>query len=326
MPSPSSSLATLRPELGGSLMEFDLAADRAGFIGSRVMPVFEAAMQAGPFGKIEIESLLQARTTVRAPGSGYSRGKWKFTEDTYSCTEHGVEEPVDDREARMYANFFDAEQVSAMRALDGVLREAEKRVAALLFNATTWNGASLTTVVTNEWDDATNAVPITDVEAAVRKVWSGCGIWPNALIVNRHVYRNLRNAEQIIDRITASGAGTPAKPTDITATMLGQCFDLPYVLVAGGAKNTAIEGQSAVLDKVWSDEYAMICRIAETNDIREPCIGRIFHWAEDGSQIGGSVETYRDETVRANIVRVRHDVHEKVLYVQMGHLLSNITT
>ena len=50
------------------------------------------------------------------------------------------------------------------------------------------------------------------------------------------------------------------------------------------------------------------------------------HHLLDGSSIGGTVESYRDENVRANIIRVRHDVDELVLYPQAGHLLSNITT
>jgi hypothetical protein len=52
----------------------------------------------------------------------------------------------------------------------------------------------------------------------------------------------------------------------------------------------------------------------------------MFHWSEDGSSPGGTVESYRDEIVRGNIIRVRHDVDEVVLYAQAGHLLSNITT
>jgi hypothetical protein len=35
---------------------------------------------------------------------------------------------------------------------------------------------------------------------------------------------------------------------------------------------------------------------------------------------------YRDEVVRADIVRVRHDVDEKILYPEVGQLLKNITT
>lgn len=325
MPSPSGSLATLRPDLAGSFMEFDLEMDRRGFIAQRLLPVIEVPKASGTFGIIPIEQLLQNRETARAPGSGYSRGQFTFDDVSFACSEHGAEEPVDDREAALYNQYFDAEQVSAMRAYDVVLRNQEKRVAAAIFNSTTWNGASLTTSVSTEWSTAATATPITDVEAAVRKVYTNSGLWPNALVISKIVFRNLRLCTQVKDAIAASGAGYPTRAQDITTAMLAAIFDLDYILVGGSTKNTAAEGATATPDQIWDDEYAMVCRIATTNDIKEPCIGRIFHWGEDGSNIGGTVETYRDETVRSDIVRVRHDVQEKVLYTECGHLLANIT-
>ncbi len=326
MPSPSSSLSTLRPDIAESFTEFDLEANMGGFIATQVFPVVEVQKQSGNFGKIPLEQLLQARTTNRAPGSGYSRGNWKFDKAVFATDEHGAEEPVDDREAEMYSDYFDAEVISGLRARSAVMLNAEQRIADTVFNATTWAGASLTTAITHEWDDATNAVPITDVEAAVQKVWAASGLWANALVINRHVFRNLRNCDQVIDRINSAGAGSPSKAADVTAAMLAAVFDLPYIIVAGGAKNAAKEGQSASVSNVWSSEYAMVCRVATTRDFREPCIGRTFHWGQDGSSIGGTVESYRDETVRSDIIRVRHDVDEIVLYPEAGHLLSNATT
>ena len=58
MPSPTSSLATQRPDLSASLEEFDAAMDRQGFIGQRVLPIFDVAVQAGNMGRIPIEQLL----------------------------------------------------------------------------------------------------------------------------------------------------------------------------------------------------------------------------------------------------------------------------
>lgn len=324
MPSPSSALSTLRPDLAGSFMEFDLAMDAKGYIAQRVLTVLEIAKASGSFGKITIESLLKDVETKRAPGAGYSRSHYVFEPVTFACEEQGLEEPVDDRESTMYAEYFKAEVISAMRALYGVLRAAEKRAAALLFNATTWTGAALTTAVTNEWSSAANATPITDVLAAKLKVYDGSGLWPNALIVNRKVFLNVRETAQIIDRIKYAGIMDPTSRA-ITVAALAQVFDLDYVIVAGGSKDSAKEGQSASVAQVWSDEYAMVARIAESDDIQEPCVGRTFHWAEDGSVIGGMVESYRDEPKRSDIVRVRHDVHEKRLYTEAAHLLSNIT-
>lgn len=326
MPTPSTSLASLRPDLAGALEEFDLAADRQGFIAHRMLPVFDVAIQSGTFGKIPLEQLLQNRETDRNDRGAYNRGDWTFTDVSYATTENGWEEKVDDREAKIYANYFDAEVVSTMRAVDFILRRGERRAADLLFNATTWTGAELTTAVTNEWDDPTDATPIVDVEAAVRKVWDQTGLWPNALTINRNVFRNLRNCDEIIERIASSGAGSPTKPTDITALMLAQCFDLDHILVAGSAQNTAGEGVTRDISSIWSDEFAMVSRICESNDIREPGLGRTMHWAGDGSEIDGRVETYRDEVVRADIVRVRNDTQELLLYIECAHLLSNVTT
>ena len=326
MASPTSSLATLRPDLASSLLEFDLAMDRRGFIAQQVASVIPVASQAGTFGKIPVEQLLQTRETRRSPGSGYARGNWTFGTATYTCEEHGAEEPIDDREVKMYAQYFDAETISTSRAYDAVLRNAEIRMSSLIFNASTWNTSDLKTAVSDEWDDLANAKPIDDVEAAVRKVWAGCGMWPNALVINRHVFRNLRRCAQVIDAIESDGAGFATRQKDVTAAQLAAVFDLPYIIISGSAKNTATEGQSVTFDKVWSDEYAMVCRVAETLDPREPCIARTFHWADDGSQIDGRVESYREEKVRSDIIRVRHDVDEIVMYKEMGHLLENITT
>lgn len=323
MPSPTSALTTLRPDLGGSMEEFDLEMDRQGFIGHEVLPVFETAQQAGQFGKISIEQLLAKRDTRRSSGGGYSRSGFTFAPESYATEEHGAEEPVDDREQKMYANYFDAEVVSAARARDVVLRNGEMRIAAAVFNATTFT--SQTTPITHEWDDFANAVPITNVEVAVRAVWNRCGLWPNTLIVNRSVFRNLRKCAQIIDSVK-SQPFMDVRAGKITAAQLATVFDLDQVLVAGSPKNTADAGQSVSISPIWSDEYAMVCCVARSNDIREPCLGRTMHWGEDGSQIGTAMESYRDETVRSDIIRSRYDVIEKMLHTEAAQLVDNVTT
>jgi hypothetical protein len=151
-------------------------------------------------------------------------------------------------------------------------------------------------------------------------------MWPNALIINRHVFRNLRLCEEITDKLASLGAGTSIEPGKITVASLSSVFDLPYIIVAGSARDSANEGQDVSIGNVWDSEYAMVCRVATTSDPREPCIARTFHWAEDGSSIGGTVESYRDESVRSDIIRVRHDVDEFVMHTEMGHLLSNVTS
>lgn len=323
MPSPSSVLSTQRPDLASSFEAFDLEAEKANYIGTRVAPIVTTASQAGNFGKIPLGELLQQSDTKRMPGSGYARGRFTFLPATYSCEEHGHEEPIDDREEKMYGSYFDAERIAAARAFNAVLRNAEMRWAAALFNTTTWTGASLTTAAGTPWSTIATAVPMTDVEGAVTKIYDGSGLWPNALILSRKCFRNLRRCASIIDLVKYSGF-VDTRAGNITEEVLAQVFDLKYVIVAGGSKNTATEGQTATPGQIWSSTQAMVARVAETNDPKEPCVARTFHWAEDGSDIDGRFESYRDETVRSDIIRVRHDVDEIVMYTQAAHLLTSL--
>ena len=322
MANPSSALTTLRPDLAQTLEEYDLAADRQNFIGLQAMPVFDAEEQSGTFGVIPVEQLLKNVTTKRSPSSGYSRSSTDFTENSYATEERGHEEPVDDNDAKVYRHYFDAEVLAASRALDAVLRDLEKEIADLIFNTTTFTGADLYTDTSVPWTTHATAKPINDVGTAYEKVWSNCGLEPNALIMNRTRFRDLKFVDQIKDSITASGAGDAAKLSDITVQMLAQVFDIKYILVAGGSKNTAKEGQDAVISRIWSNDYVMVAHIAEDQDLRKPALGRTFHWDEDGSSINGTVEEYRDETIRSNIYRSRMQAKSKIIMVECGHLLK----
>lgn len=322
---PTSSNASDRSDLG-AFFEFDLEMEKQGYIGTKVLPVIESGLAADNPGKIPLEALLQEVETLRNSGGKYNRGSWKFDRFTFSTQENGWEEPVDERDVARYKELLQLEQIAYSRAVNFIMKNHEKRCAGLVFNPTTWNGAALTTGITHEWDDPVNATPIVNVEAARLKVYEGSGLWANALVINKKVFHNLRNCEEIIERINSAGAGSASKASDITPEMLAAVFDLQFVLVGAGSKNGATEGQTAAPTQIWSDEYAMVCRVATTGDMREPCIGRTFHWAEDGSQVGGAVEEYYSDDVRSRVIRVRHDTDEVIMYPQAGHLLSNITT
>jgi hypothetical protein len=87
-------------------------------------------------------------------------------------------------------------------------------------------------------------------------------------------------------------------------------------------ENTALEGQAATLADIWSDDYCMVARVAPQGaPLRTPCVARTFLWTPDSaSEL--VVEQYREEQVRANVLRVRHDLGEKVMDAAQGHLLK----
>jgi len=325
----SPSTAITRLELGSTFEEFDLRMNQAGFIGASVLRPRMVGKNAADVGKIPLKVLLQSRSTRRAPGGGYARDNWEFEKYTYAVAEYGKEEPLDDAQLAIYGDIVDAERICADRAEDAVLNEFERDAAAAVYNTATWTGASLTTAITNEWDDFTNATPINDVMSAINAVEVGSGLQANALVLNRKVFRNLMQCNQIVDRIKYTQTPTVDQIRNALADLLG----LRFIFVAGGLKNSANEGQAAAISRIWSDEYAMVCRVAESDDPREPCIGRTFIWdgdshaaPGDGGRLAVLMEEYREEKLRGTVYRARNNRDIVTMYAQAGHLLSNLTT
>lgn len=325
MPSPSSSLATLRPDLQDAMTEFDVAASQAGFIGLQVLPAIEVGRESGNFTRIPVEELLKyVADEPRAKAAGYTQSEYTFIQDQYATQEFGHVVPVFDAERAAYAEFLDHDIYAAAMARDVDLRRMERRIANLVFDATNWTGSALASSVPVEWSNPA-AKPIDDVHAAKLRVWNGTGIWPNTLVINRLVFMNLRNNNQVLERIASWGAGSSIKAADVTVAQLAMVFDLKNVFVGGEPYNSANPAKTASISPMWSNEYAMVCRVANSGSFQEPCIGRTFAWTGDGAPVEGLLESYRDEGKRADMVRHRHNVGSKIFYKELGHLLANIT-
>lgn len=328
---PTADTAVSRPDLGQVAYEAMSDAGTQGFIGLEVMPIFETVRNSASYQVMPIEQLLQLQKTARASRSRYNRGDWTWEEGYFTTKENGWEEPVDDREKSLNASKMDDEIISTQIAVGIILRAQEKRIADKVFNATNFTANA----VTNEWDDGANATPITDVKTG-KAALRAKGIVANALIISYSVFENLKGCAQIIDRIKYTFPMMEME--DMTIAQMAQILGVPRLLVAGALYNSANKGQTASISDIWSNEYAMLTRVSNSADIREPCIGRTFLWTRE-SPTNPVVESYRDEGVRGDIVRVRHDTDEAFIRsydedkavksdiaVNCSYLMSNITT
>ncbi len=316
---PTSSIATLRPELGGSLQQYDLQASRLGFVGLQMAPVIEVAQASGIFGRMKIGDLLKDETTERAVGGHYNRSSGDFDNLTFATKENGFEEPVDDRQAKLFVQFFDAEVIAAMRTRDIILRNHEKRVA-LLGDAIPGGQATAATAL---WSAKATADPVQDVTNASVALYERTGLVANMVMIPWKALQVVKNADNLIDRIKFTGLQDPNR-RGINLDAMAAAFDVARVVSAGAQKNTANEALAAVLASVWTDTRVIVARVPETADPVEPGWARTYHWGEDGSTIGTTMETYRDEPRRSDIVRGRQDTDEKIVYAEAAQVITGV--
>lgn len=320
MPRPTSATTLQRPDLGAIAYEYMLEASQRGFIGLSILPVFEVPEQSGDYPIIPIEALLKLQDVKRAPRGNYNRGDYQFETGTYSCSEKGWEEPVDDTEAAMYRRFFDAEEIATKRATDTLLRAQEARIAAKLFNT---GNITNTAAVSTEWSTLATCTPYSDVLTAKKAMRAATGILPNTMVITWTVAQNLMACKEIRDKLQYT---TPFETMteDQQLRVLSNYFKL-NVKVGNAIKDSAKEGQSFSLAEIWDDEYCLLAAVGSGGrDLREPCLGRTFLWTADAPS-NLVTEQYRDDKVRSEIYRVRQNTDEAFVFTGAGYLLSNIT-
>ncbi len=313
MPYLSAAAGVLRPELMTLMSEF--VETQEDFIATKVFPIFQTDEKEGDFPFLPVEVLLDMPNTIRAPRSNYPRGDYEFEADSFNCVENGWEEPVDEIEARLYAKFFDAEEVAARRATGIILRKQEKRVAEMLFNEDNFTVHN----VTKSWSDKSDSTPIEDINAGKQAIHDALGVRANVLVLTYPAVLALSVCSQIIDRVQSD----TIVEGELDATALAKIFLVDKVLVAGGRYNTAKKGQTAVLGDIWNSAYAMLCRVSSDQDLRTPQIGRTFLWTGD-SPANVIVESYEEEQKRSTIIRCRQHTDENILNEVAGYLLGNI--
>ena len=304
---PTYDTALSRPDLGMAVFETLQSAPTMGYIGLQLLPIFRVPVFSAEYPVIPSEALFNLLETRRGPLGHYNRYDGEFEAGWFKTSEYGLERPIDDRYAKIYASKFAYELTIANILMQDILRAQEARIAEKLFNPANFDARAMDTIWSNF--ESTPRVDIEAGKAALRAV----GIIPNRLVLNHSAWVALRQNADVQTKIfqlfpDAARTGT------VSIEHLKTYFDVPQIVVAGAMANSADRGKSAVLADIWGSRYAMLCRVAEgdTADIIEPCIGRTFMWNEGASQEVVVEEYYSDE-VRSRILRVRHDVAEAFL-------------
>jgi hypothetical protein len=346
MAAPSTAITRLDLSIGYN--EFNLLANINKFIGLLVLPPLGVDQEGADFRKIVIKELLKKiEDTRRAAKGTYARDDWEWTKDSYAVEEHGVEEVVDDATVEKYGDVIRSEQLATVRGLIRVLQRLEYDIAAAVFNTSTWTGASLTTAVT-PWNSAPTTVdPLADIDAAHLKVNSNCGEDANTLVLTKKAYTSLIRTTRIegllkynaSEVLFAMQSGQNEKMVKQIMSGLCDLLQVEQILVARGFKNTADQGQTASLSRVWDDTKAMLC--VTHNDGLEgdlenpmPQIGRTIFSTKNGEPMPGGDDggvgaiiwdEYRDDTVRGSVMRPRTKYQVKILHPEAGHLLTAVT-
>ena len=315
----SNTAAVFRGDIAGVLEQ---AKDwETNLIGTRVLPILNVPVRAGqyPSFKLKEGQLLKNDVKNRAPYSAFARGTRAFNYESYNALEYGYEEAVDDTVTADISRFFDAEVIAAKLARRKLLLAHELRVSAAVFNTSNFTSTNSGTAYTTA-NLATFDVGQDVQEAIDRLLANGESSTNLRVVIPYPVWTRIRASTKFQNRLRGVGLSTDTI-LNASTEAAAQVFGVQEVLIGRASYDSAPEGIAFSSSNVWANTYIWVGSVTESSSgYFGGGAGFTLNWSEYGPAVG--VFTYRDETIKSNIVRGSHYVAEKIVNANAGQLIA----
>lgn len=295
-----------------------------------IAPTVQVTKVSGRYPVLPRETRMKIMETRRHEDGTFPRSDWSWTDDVYVTYEYGFEEEIDLTEELKDAEYLDQEAISAELAWQGLLLGRESRIAEALFNTTTFSTgtAADSTSITNEWDDATNATPWSDIDTAAKYIRGKCGLPKSTLtlVTSDDNIDYLIRTDEIKGKFQYSEGYATVLKSGLAdkAAFLKAYFGIKNVIPTMALYDTTNLGSAANIGKFWSNEFAMLGYMGTgTVNLKTQCLIKQLNWSAYSSNF--IMEDYEKAENLKMYIRAREHRGIKI-NTDYGHLLQNCKT
>lgn len=319
----SNTAAVFRADLTNALIE-QASEWEQGLIGTRALPVINVPAKAGqyPIFNLAAGNLLRNEAKARAPYGAFARGTHAFDQGTYACTEYGYESPVDDTIKLDMARYFDSEVLAAKLAMRKVALAHEVRAAAVINSTTNWGTATNSSTAYTIANIATFDIGL-DVEEAMERLRAKGESTSNcSVIMSGAVFLRARASTKLQNRLRGIGVSSDTI-LNVSEQAVAEALGVKEVLVGRNYYDGSNQGQAFSSTSIWGNTYVWVGNIGAGGGVQNMFGGGgafTLNWGAYGPPL--SVETYRDEPIKSDIVRSAQYVAEKVVNSNAGTLIA----
>lgn len=296
------------------------------FVAPRVFPMVPVQQKSNIYAQYSRADFLRDEVAQRAPGAPYERIGYRTDNTaTYNCLEFGAEHPLDDQVKANASGPYNPEVDGVKFLTQKMLIRMERDWTSKFFSTNVWTGSSDGDDLVGgtdfvRWSNAASD-PIERIHQDSREIEEKTGFMPNKLVVGRQVWFDLKNHPDIVDRYKHTSSNS------ITVDMVAKLLELDEILVSGAVYNTAAEGLAHSGAHIASDN-ALLVYSAPSPSLMLPSGGYTFMWdgLVKGSNQGMAIETYREDNVSSDILRVKAAWDHKVVTADVGVFYTDAST
>ncbi len=293
-----------------------------GFIVDQISPIIPVRKQSDSYYIWSIEDAYRIEDDKRAPATEANVISREVSSGTFFCKNYALKDriPYEDLKNADVGWVWSERSSRAEMVKDKLMLNWEYRTAE---QVTSGSNVGSYSAVASAWSDETvgNSDPINDLNTAINNVEDATGQRPNSLIYGRLAWRLFREHDDVIDRIHGNtGQATGARMVNLNHVKA--LFEIERVLVGGTYRNTADEGQTVSLSKIWNDQVlAYYAPMTPRKD--KPSFMYSFRWPVIANLTMGA-EVHQLPRAKAEEVEIGYYQDEKITASTLAFLVTGV--
>ena len=257
------------------------------YFAKAIFPICRVPLSSDIYYRFSKEDLLRDNWKRKPAYGSVNPAVVSEDTDTYRCVVDQMQMGIDqirqtDLERRQGPAIADprAQRTKVMAEQANI--HQDRLFANTFFRAGAWN---------NEWegvDDTNvsgkqfikfsngNSSPIKFIADRRLEMHKETGRMPNKLALGANVFNDLRQHEEILERVKYSGS--TANPASVTKNVLAQLFEVDELVVMMSIQNKAAQGAEADMSFIGDPNAMLLAYATSTPSVEEPSAGYIFTW------------------------------------------------
>ena len=279
-----------------------------------IFPIINTGgVESGSYGIFTQADQFRNEAEIIAAGGPYPMGGFRVSTTTFSTEEIGMGTDLPDRTLANASGAFkkSMRMAKAQWCADRVEMMREITLAGDIFTTSVWATSDTTAT---DWDDKSNADPLTDINTAQYTIAAATGEEPNVLVLGHEVWSELKVNPAVLDLLGANERGR------ITLELLASHLELDKIVVGRAIYNTALEGQTASYSNCWGQNALLLYVNQATADPWTASAGYIFMSAPL------QIKTWREGGRDTEFFRARIIEDRQVTGTNFGYFWSSIIT
>lgn len=227
---------------------------------------------------------------------------------TGQVIDHGLDFPVSKKDI---GNTVIDKRTQGMKSnLNRILRNREKRVADLVFNASTYPAGNKVVLSGDAQWSHPASTPIEAIKAAA----NGMPVRPNTLVIGRVPWSVLQVHSNVRSQVLGTGGGV------VTPERFAEVLEGIRVIVGDGFFNSANKNKPFAQGAFWGKHAALLYL---SDDIEAGDDATFGLTAQHGERYVGEYDTPNAGLYGGVMMRVGESLNEHIVYPELGYFFQN---